>query len=372
LFLGLIMLYAYLRYRRAAGTGGVRRLPWLATLGAASGWCAITRPVDAIALTFPIAVALVLSLRRASPKTILVALAVPTLAATPFLAIQAALNYGATGHCLRDPATMNLNRDTPGGAYGFHPFDPNAHAHSVTRQKQLDYDLWAVPFLRNHRPGLILHNLWKRRLPEIADATLPARAVLILLPIGALGLRGQRWVLFATLPAFLVGYVPWAFFVEHYGVVMIPPVVLLVTLAVQRLRLTWPPLGSAALAFTAVLALTDCYEFNHAVWDEPFVSTWLRELHNTTESHAIILFTFDFDPSTPDLVQQISQEPVYNTDVAWPDDAPLIRAHDLGERNIELFRYYAERDPSRQVYRFNRRTGDVVPLGKVGDLAQTK
>jgi hypothetical protein len=29
----------------------------------------------------------------------------------------------------------------------------------------------------------------------------------------------------------------------------------------------------------------------------------------------------------------------------WPDDAPIIRAHDLGERNAELFRYYAARKP---------------------------
>jgi hypothetical protein len=117
------------------------------------------------------------------------------------------------------------------------------------------------------------------------------------------------------------------------------------------------------------LALTDCWELNRAVNDEPFRATWLRELHNASESHAIVLFSFDLEGGSSDIVQKISQEPVYNTDVAWPDDAPLIRAHDLGERNVELFRYYAQRDPTRRVYRFSRRTGELQDLGQVRELA---
>ncbi len=47
----------------------------------------------------------------------------------------------------------------------------------------------------------------------------------------------------------------------------------------------------------------------------------------------------------------------------------VIRAHDLGERNKELFAYYAIHGPDRTVYRFSRRTGTVETLGKVRDLA---
>ena len=67
----------------------------------------------------------------------------------------------------------------------------------------------------------------------------------------------------------------------------------------------------------------------------------------------------------------VMQEPVYNVDVAWPDRASMIRAHDLGpERDGELFRYYAAVSPNRLVYRFDRRTGQVQELGRVGDLGK--
>ena len=63
------------------------------------------------------------------------------------------------------------------------------------------------------------------------------------------------------------------------------------------------------------------------------------------------------------------QEPVYNTDVAWPDDAPIIRVQDLGpERNRELAEYYARTQPERSFYRFDRRTFTLRALGKAPDF----
>jgi hypothetical protein len=63
---------------------------------------------------------------------------------------------------------------------------------------------------------------------------------------------------------------------------------------------------------------------------------------------AIVLFTFN--PETDDT----HAEPVYNTETANPDDALIIRAHDLGPaRNQELFRYYANKSPDRAVYRYD-------------------
>ena len=64
------------------------------------------------------------------------------------------------------------------------------------------------------------------------------------------------------------------------------------------------------------------------------------------------------------------QEPVYNTDVAWPDDAPVVRAHDLNEKNIRLFEYYARRQPQRAVYRFDKSDLSITYLGQVTDLAR--
>jgi hypothetical protein len=80
------------------------------------------------------------------------------------------------------------------------------------------------------------------------------------------------------------------------------------------------------------------------------------------------LFRFDANDSDPHV------EPVYNADVAWPDDAPVIRAHDLGVRNRALFAYYGRVAPDRRVYRYDRieRGGEPVLtyLGTAGELAE--
>jgi hypothetical protein len=61
-------------------------------------------------------------------------------------------------------------------------------------------------------------------------------------------------------------------------------------------------------------------------------------------------------------------EPVYNITTAWPDDAEVIRGHDLGDRNIEIFRYYAARQPDRAFYRYDRADGTLTFLGFARDL----
>ena len=64
-------------------------------------------------------------------------------------------------------------------------------------------------------------------------------------------------------------------------------------------------------------------------------------------------------------------EPVYNTDVVNPDDAPIIRAQDLGpQRNRQLYDYYAKRQPNRVVHHFIRATGKLTTLGNVADVAR--
>ena len=57
-----------------------------------------------------------------------------------------------------------------------------------------------------------------------------------------------------------------------------------------------------------------------------------------------------------------------NTDVAWPDDAPIIRAHDLGEENVRLYRYYAQRQPEREIYLFDRNGSQLQYLGTAIEL----
>jgi hypothetical protein len=80
----------------------------------------------------------------------------------------------------------------------------------------------------------------------------------------------------------------------------------------------------------------------------------------------VILFTYKTGVN-------IIEEPVYNTTVAWPDDAAVIRAHDLGDRNREILDYYARTQPERVFYRYDRASNTLSPpLGTAKSLAATQ
>jgi hypothetical protein len=64
---------------------------------------------------------------------------------------------------------------------------------------------------------------------------------------------------------------------------------------------------------------------------------------------------------------------VYNVDVAWPDDALIIRAHDLGARDVEIIEYYGRAQPQRNVYVVDRAELPNLQahlVGKAGELSQ--
>jgi hypothetical protein len=63
-------------------------------------------------------------------------------------------------------------------------------------------------------------------------------------------------------------------------------------------------------------------------------------------------------------------EPMHNIDAAWPDDQLIIRAHDLGDRNRELFKYYAKREPDRKIYYCGRDGSGLSYMGTVAELAR--
>src|SRR5207249_2836245 len=91
LFLGMLMFWALLRWRRR------RRWGWLALIGACAGWSAITRPIDSIAFVLPVGLAVMWELRRTGGARLTRAAIVLLVFATPFLALQIAFNIGVTG-----------------------------------------------------------------------------------------------------------------------------------------------------------------------------------------------------------------------------------------------------------------------------------
>jgi hypothetical protein len=117
-----------------------------------------------------------------------------------------------------------------------------------------------------------------------------------------------------------------------------------------------------------VISVMAMPQFKRDVRDQWFANpvelTVERATASLPEPRTIIMVRYD-EHGIPE------HEVVYNVETAWPDDARAIRAHDLGEqRNIELYRYYAQRQPDRVVYRFDRRDLSMHRLGRVTELAK--
>lgn len=354
LLLGLLLVWAWLRWR--AG----HRHCWAAAMGVLAGWAAITRPADAVVYALPVGVMVLWEIARRRPPRWTSAIAIMLLSAAPFLALQIVFDIGVTGHALRAPYGFYLERDQPGSSYGFHSYKEAMQPRSTLSEKREFYDRWVRPYLRGHTPAH-LPALWGRRyLPMLVDTTMQCRLLLLFVPIGLLALRNRgRTIVFSTLPLFLLVYAFNPFFLEHYALLVIPAVVMLIVLGVRSLASAWPRFGETLLAMSAaaivMISLTSFWEINRlisspqtAVSDETFHSPFLRFVNTELPRHldvpAAVLFRYHSG--------HFFEEPVYNWDVAWPDNAPIIRAHDLGEaRDRELFAYYARTQPDRTIYR---------------------
>lgn len=406
LFLGLLMFWAWLRWREArqrapledasaasASASGSARASraqwvWLALIGACAGWMAITRPVDALCYAIPVGAGVIWELyrRHAVRRLWIASLAVIVAAAAPFLAVQLVFNKAVTGSYSQTPFEFYINKFQPQTSFGFHDFDPAVRPESRLPQKQALYDLFVVPRAKNHTPTQVPITWAKKYFRFTVDVATPARPLIILLPIGLLALRGTRqWVLFATLPLFVGLYALYTFYLEHYIVVIAPAMILVLVLSIRALERAWPAkrpmilcVITATIVFTCVSSLP---ETNKLVTDETFPSAMLRQLRNelpfAVQGRAVVLVRW-----TPGQTfsRNYHQEPVYSTEAAWPDNNRIIYAHDLAgaapvrspqwwRANRRIFEYYAEKQPDRQFILFDRGLVDTptgFPLDELG------
>lgn len=388
LLLGLLVVWAWLRWRRDP-----RRWGWAAAVGAFSGWAAITRPADALAYAVPVGLVMAAGLWGQPARRWAATAAALVAGAAPFLALQVVLNVAVTGHPLRTPYTAYLERDQPGSEFGIKRYDPSWRPASALPQKQAHYD-WCRRFFEHHQP----HNFARAwffeqrtasgqfqpsNLVMLTEATLPGRVLLVLLPAGllALGTTGGsrgRWVLAATAPLFVLLYVFNPFFLDHYAVVVAPAVVLCVLLGCRAVAAAaggpdWARRAGVALAAGVLaVAATSLWQVKRFMptpgqlprdgWLEGGELAFVHQaIDLTVRPPAVVLF------ATP---PSHFAEPVYNPDVAWPDDAPVVRAHDLGERNREIIEYYARRQPDRRFYHFDWHGRGITPLGTAAALGE--
>jgi hypothetical protein len=366
LLLGLTMLWAFLRWREH------RRLGWCLVIGLTAGFAAITRPADALCYAIPIGIAMLLDLRDRRYRGLFPVGATIVAGAVPFLALQVVFNLGVSGKPFESPYRTYLDRDAPQLSFGFHKFDKTQVPKSSLRQKHLYHESFNGPLIQNHRPDKLLYTWFDPstgRLRTVIEATTPTLILTPLLLIGILGLTTRaRWAFFLVLPLYFLLYLFYAALLQHYTPVIAPSVILLGVLGMRELESTWPRLRAGAATLAATLVVGTCVlilpEVNPRMEDDPFPYPEIIDsrvnIPKNVEKPALVFITFREGVN-------IHAEPVYNHDAAAIDDNPVIYAHDLGAHNVELLRYYLERQPQRHVYRYDRLTRRLAPRGTIVD-----
>ena len=367
MLLVLLTVLAYLRWRRDGGGG--RAIGWAVAIGVFAGWAAITRPLDAVCLIMPLGVVILWDLRRTPRRRVALTLGA-IVGAAPFLALQLVFDRGVTGHWLTAPVTAYGRANLPGLTLGFHRHPEATESPSPLPQVRDYYRQFMCDDLRDFGSRGFLRTWIGSRWREAADVSLPAHALLLLLPVGLLGLRRRRAIAALLAGAILLpfAYTFWPAYLKHYGLVLAPAYLLTVLLGAAVVRRQFPAAAGAPLALAlAALAIAGLPELRGARDSFPSAPILLDvndKLAHLDHTPAVVLF--HYEPGKTD----VHEEPVFNIDSASPDDATVIRAHDLGpENNRRLFMYYAAREPQRYVYRYDRTHAELLPLGWAKDLA---
>ena len=357
----LLSIWAWLRWR------GRQQYGWALALGALLGWAAITRPLDALCLALPLVAGVLWDLRRRTVVRRLATFGLIGAGMIPLLSIQLIANYGITGHLFESAVARYLAESH--FSLGLAPVDPAGAPPANLLQKKVFYEDFLVPFLESHTVETILPAFYTFRIPTILEVDLPATVLVIMLPVGLLALTDlPRVLVWAILPVFLPTYAVFPAFLPHYALLVSLPISLSLILGIQAVAGTWRgqrqfiatvlTLLVTSFAVTALPGVGANDQYGH--WPVMFAVHTL--LPRAIQAPAIVLFPFHPGDNP-------HEEPVYNTDVAWPDDAPIIRVQDLGmARNRELAQYYARTQPDRNVYLFDRRDYSLLALGKPRDF----
>lgn len=366
MLMGLLATWCWLRWRDG------RRTRWAALCGAFLGWGFIVRMSDAPLFVLPLLVAFALDLRGRLPREWLRTAGALAAATAPFVLLQLVFDAGVTGNPLSTPHGTYTRQFAPQATLGFHAYDPAARPAGTLPQKQALYDALIVPEIRKHQPSSAPRQWLDERFGRTFGAALPHPLLLGLFAAGLAGLRTRaRVVVFAALPLFVLVYAFYAILQPYYPLVAAPAVLACAMAGLRELEEAWPgqrPAIAVVLSLAVVGVVAGRFpEWNRVLRERgegwPTMQAVREKLPEALPVPSAILFRFEA-PASP------HEEPVYNTDAAWPDDCPILHAHDLGPvRNREIFEYYGRLQPDRQFFRFDRATGAVEFLGTARDLA---
>lgn len=357
----------YLRWRERPG-------PWPAAgMGACLGFAAITRPMDAAMLGVGLLIAAACDARPAAvgPRRVLTAAAIALLSAAPFAGLQAVTNIGVTGSPWTMPYQIYEEKlhYNPSFFRGM-PADAPPPVFNLPQQRTFHRD-FLEPMNRERGFADWIESMATSRLPRVARVLLNTDPLLVTIAVmGVVGLgRRSRWLLPLMFPLFVATYGTRAGFRSQYILVLLPATAVLVAGGVEAIsHFTGRHRRAvAAGAAAAVVAGAALYwpQFNRDASDQFFAPTAYGIIDRTfaeLEHRPALVFIRADETSNPHV------ELVYNIDAAYPDEAAVIRAHDLGPDNVELLDYYARRQPQRHVYHLDRGSGALRYWGPIRDV----
>ncbi len=366
LVLGLLVILLWLHWRRSP-TGRTTLF-----IGLCTGLCAITRPIDAICFAAPVGVMMFAQLVR-RPRRLASYLMIFLVGVLPFIALQLTFDHGVTGHWLRTPVQEYLDREMPGLTFGVgRTYVPAERPQTTLPQKLEFYDNVIVPFLKGDHPGGRFYKWYDQHGRELVPLMLPIALLIVFAPIAVLSRKRRAWILIAPIVLFLVLYPMYPSFLPHYLFVFMASCVALVLVGIEalfeRLRRGRTVMDICIIAMlVGYLPPIDRHVRDvPAYMNYPSLPAIEDRIAQLPRVPSIIFFRFHPGHDNP------QEEPVHNSETLWPDEAHLIRAHDLGSRNHELIDYYAKRQPDRRVYLLDRAANSIQELGTVRELARSR
>jgi hypothetical protein len=362
----LVMLYAWLQWR-ATGPRG-----WAMIMGAAAGWAAITRPIDALVYALSMAIVIVLDLVHIFPQgrrgQLAVDLLAAALATTPFLILQGAFDWKMTGHVFETPYRAYIDRYMPGDAYGG---IGGSNRPQTTLQQKLDYYYdFIVPLVKLYQQQGAGWLFWNRRVVHILKHGLANRLQLLLIPAGCAMAWFDRRLLAVALPVplFALLYLLNPTFIWYYPVI-IAPALAIVTVAGAVALTRWQPIALLVVPLCVIAiglaSLPELFGDFNSDWKETIAPSRAEQaVAENVRPPALVFFTYHSSQTG------FHDEPVYNLKTGWPDDEPITRAQDLGsEKDAELIAYYGGIQPDRNVYVIDRDSCALRSLGTAGQLS---
>ncbi len=364
LLLALSSVWAWLHYREK------KTFRWALLVGVFAGWAAITRPPDALAWVLPFGLAMLVGLRGQTARRRIAVAATFVAGACPFLILQLIFNYGVTGNVLRTPHQEYAAVHYPHSSFG--SADAGAVDESPSRlpQQRRYYKEFVAPAVKLHREQGLLGQWRDDRFLEMLLVSLCSPLLAVVLPACFIACwKRQRWIAIAPVGVFVIVYSFSTFFIQPYIVPIAPAVLFAVVLGARAVEEAWPKrcawintvlsVGLLVIGIGWLPGLVGGMQAESA--EAPEMARIEKMLAGLEHKPAVVLFR-----ARPNQDPHI--EPVYNWTAAWPDDAEVIRAHDLGaERDQEIFDYYAKRQPERGVLSaMTGRPGEFSYLGTGG------